>query len=108
VSLFVLVIFGCTGIREDELVCENAVSHLQSCCSGFTGSNIDCTYSQGGCEDNTVYPELTASQSACIQAESCDELVSTGVCARAIALPANWTQAQFNENYQPPTPQVCP
>jgi hypothetical protein len=82
-SLLVAVVLGCTGIREDELACETAVAHLQQCCSGYTGSNIDCVYSDS-C--STTYPQIDDSQSACIRGESCDGLVATGVCTRAAAL----------------------
>ena len=111
VSLLVGVLLGCTGIREDELACEDAVSHLQACCQGFTGSNVDCTYEEGGCKENAVFPEISVSQSACIRSESCAELRSTGVCARAGAIPAsrNWSSSQASgSDNAGQLPQVCP
>jgi hypothetical protein len=89
VSLFVLVILGCSGsgIREDELACESAVAYLQQCCDGYSGANIDCTYQgETGCSP-AVYPEITVSQSACFRGESCEELQTTGLCTRVAAVP---------------------
>lgn len=110
VSLLVGVVLGCTGIRGDELACEDAVSHLQACCPGFTGSNVDCTYEPGGCGNSPVYPELSVDQSACIRGESCDELRAAGVCARAIAMPASrsWEQTHAASDDAGAFPQVCP
>jgi hypothetical protein len=109
VGLFV----ACTGIREDELACEDAVSYLQECCPGFSASNVDCTYAQGECDVGTVYPEISISQSACVRGESCAELRSTGVCARAIAVPAGttWSNEETNaplDDASPSSPRVCP
>jgi len=113
-ALLLFVLLGCAGIREDELACEDAVSHLQGCCSGFTGSNVDCTYEAGGCGEGAVYPELDVRQSACIRGESCAQLRSTGVCARAAAIPSRGTweaaeqAAEEAPDRGPPAPQVCP
>ena len=100
VALFVGVILAC-GIREDEFACEDAVAHLQSCCPGFTANNIDCTYTEGqACETRSVYPEIDATQAACIRSESCASLREFGVCARVEALPlsTDWqNNAQLNE-----------
>jgi hypothetical protein len=115
VSLLVALLLGCTGIREDELACEDAVSHLQACCPGFTGSNVDCTYEEGGCERSAVFPELNVNQSACIRNESCSELRATGVCARAAAMPSSrsWASGQAAGGYddggqEDPSARVCP
>jgi hypothetical protein len=89
VSLFVVIGFGCTGIREDELACEDAVSHLQECCTGFGATNIDCTYEPGGCDSSPQYPALSIDESACIRGQSCAALVANGVCQRAMRFPEN-------------------
>lgn len=111
-ALFVVAIVGCPGIREDELACEDAVSHLQACCPDFTAGNIDCSYVGGGSCDEiaNVYPEIPTSQAACIRGESCDELRSTSVCARAAAAPngATWAGAVYEDDGSTPYPQVCP
>jgi hypothetical protein len=110
VALLVGVLLGCTGIREDEFVCEDAVSHLQQCCPGFVAGNVDCSYEPAGCEENPVYPEISISESTCIRGESCNELRSTGVCTRAIAVPAGtaWADASESSNAAPSFPRVCP
>ncbi|MGO8998124.1 MAG: hypothetical protein ACLQVI_32800 [Polyangiaceae bacterium] len=109
-----LAVLGCPGIRQDELECEDAVSLLQECCPGFVASNVDCTYTQGSCEAGTIYPEISISQAECIRSESCQELRSSGVCARAIAVPAGTTwsdnsaTAPEDDSGPPAYPQVCP
>jgi hypothetical protein len=113
VSLAVVVIFSCKGIREDELACEDAVSHLQECCPAFTGSNIDCQYNAGGCDTPTVYPELNVGTSACIRNETCDVLRSSGVCGRALLLPsaARWADPPSGTSGSgsvETAPEVCP
>ncbi len=57
VARFVAVFLGCTGIREDEFACEDAVSLLQQCGPGFTASNIDCTFEQSdSCLQSSTLP----------------------------------------------------
>jgi hypothetical protein len=74
----------CGAIREDELSCEEAVSHLSACCAGFRSSSVHCVYSEG-CTTNT-YPDFTTGESECIRGESCDVLNRNGVCQRAASL----------------------
>ncbi len=107
-SLLVLVIFGCTGIREDELDCENAVSHLIDCCPGFTGSNINCTDEGGACDRGSIPTELTTDQSSCIRGESCDDLRSSGVCARMIQVANTVSWYATPEGPSSAAPMVCP
>ncbi len=76
-----VVLFACGDMRQDELDCEEAVSHLQSCCPGFDSSGIQCTYS-AAC-GTTQYPAISQSQSQCIRGEACGKLISTGVCSHA-------------------------
>jgi hypothetical protein len=77
----VLVPLACGDMRQDELDCEEAVSHLQECCPSFDSSHIECLY-VSGCETST-YPAISIAQSQCIRGESCATLVSSGVCTRA-------------------------
>ena len=82
VAILVIVLpLACGDMRQDELDCEEAVSHLLACCPGFTGSHIECTY-VAGCT-TTTYPAISYLQSQCIRGESCDTLVRSGVCDRA-------------------------
>ena len=85
VSLVVGALLACGSIRQDEFLCENAVSHLQGCCPGFNASAVECHF-DNGCLD-TTYPELDETQSNCILGESCATLRAAGVCDRVAALP---------------------
>lgn len=87
--------FACGDMRQDELDCELAVSHLQDCCPGLDTSPIHCLYVEdcGGSEPDT-YPALDIAQSACIRDESCATLASSGVCKRvAVDAQSTWTQS---------------
>ena len=83
VLLAVLVgaVVCCVGIREDELLCEEAAAHLANCCPGFTVSSLACSYNSG-C-GTTTYPALSVEASQCINGESCAALVAGNVCQRA-------------------------
>lgn len=78
---------SCTGFREDEIECEQAVVRLRDCCPGFHASQVDCTYnSQANCAGDVVghvYPALALDESRCIQRKTCGELVDTDICMRA-------------------------
>jgi hypothetical protein len=87
ITAAVFLLFACTAIRDDELECEEAVSHLMQCC-GFTPSTTYCTYvaPSGGCDSSPpIYPALDPTESECIRSESCGDLASSGVCKRAAA-----------------------
>jgi hypothetical protein len=110
VALVVGLLLACNGIRNDEFACEDAVSHLQQCCPGFTGSNVSCTYdSYSGCSSGASFPDFTVDQSACVRSETCALLQSSGVCERALAIVANSGESG---GYQDPssasTVDVCP
>ena len=85
VSLVVAALLACGSIRQDEFLCENAVSHLQGCCPGFNAGAVECHFDNGCLE--TTYPELDETQSNCILGESCATLRAAGVCDRVAALP---------------------
>lgn len=83
-------------IDESELECEQAVAHVEQCCPGFPHSLPHCV--RTAC---TATPDLTISQSRCLQALDCDPLVAAGVCdgsrwpmpkpdASTSILPARW------------------
>jgi hypothetical protein len=99
----IALLFACGDMRQDELDCEEAVSHLQDCCPHFDSSKIDCTYTSA-C--STTYPAISIPQSACIRSQSCSQLVSAGVCGRAqSAWPVTDRGTTSNES-SPDT--VCP
>lgn len=70
------------ALREDEVQCEEAVAHMQSCCpGGFPEPQTYCRYTAGACNDSR--PALSVEESQCIQKTDCATLVNSGVCERA-------------------------
>ncbi|MFT3764260.1 MAG: hypothetical protein QM820_01870 [Minicystis sp.] len=65
------------GLREDELECEQAVAHLQSCCPGFETAQIRCVYSD---TCSLTLPALSIAESECIMKRSCDEIIASKLC----------------------------
>lgn len=92
------------GLRQDELDCENAVSYLQGCCPGFTGGTVACVHDDGcGTVTDTA---LSISESQCIVAETCDQILSSGICDRVTNL-ASPTQDSADDT-STSHPPVCP
>lgn len=64
--------FMCGPILEDEFLCNEAIAHLQSCCtrfevdSNFCADTVDCNDSHAS--------QLSVAQSQCILAKDCDAL----------------------------------
>jgi hypothetical protein len=83
VIALVLVAFACGEMRPDEIECEEAVEHLRQCCPGLDPRGFNCVY-QESCGE-TLRPSLSIQTSQCVRRESCDTLVQTGACTRAIA-----------------------
>jgi hypothetical protein len=76
----IALILSCGEIREDELWCESAVSHLQDCCPTIDPRSLACVY-DSGCGGDTV-PSITITASHCIVDRSCETLQSNGACDR--------------------------
>jgi hypothetical protein len=96
----------CAGIREDELLCEEAAAHLNDCCPGFDVSSLSCSYNSG-C-GSTTFPALSIRASQCINGESCATLVSSDVCQRAQkALPVTENEASTGTGDEE-FAEVCP
>ena len=85
-----------SGFSETQLYCQAAAVQLTDCCPGYVAGYLTCdrqvfessqSSSCAGTTSNstTSYPTLSLPESTCILNESCDALVSTKVCARAIA-----------------------
>jgi hypothetical protein len=113
VALLVGLLLACTGIRQDEFACEDAVAHLQQCCPDFTGSNIVCVYAAvaGGCDTSgySENPDFDVEQSTCIRNEACAVLRSSGVCERVAAIPKNsGERGGYQDPASVPSLQVCP
>jgi hypothetical protein len=83
-SLLVLLAVGgaCvgsgSGVREDELVCEEAVARLKHCCPAAT-SDVDyqCLYVDG-CDQS--YPQISPDKGQCIMQASCESLLASNAC----------------------------
>ncbi len=73
-----------SGLREDDLQCEEAVTHLNDCCPNFDLSKISCSY-KSGC-GSTQYAELGIDDSVCIQNKECKELIAQGICTSVLTL----------------------
>ena len=71
--------------REDVILCEEAVAHLQSCCPSADFSGVKCTYyyNQDDCDGSvtSTLPGYSTAQSNCIRNASCADLVAIGACA---------------------------
>jgi hypothetical protein len=81
VLLVVDATMACAGIRQDEYLCENAVSHLTQCCPGFPANQVDCTYVPAqGCESHEVDPQIGPSTAECILHKGCADLQAEGSC----------------------------
>jgi hypothetical protein len=63
-------------IDEDELHCEEAVAHLQSCCPDLDPKTVDCNYQV--CSS----PDLSRAQAECIEELSCEVIVEKRLCER--------------------------
>jgi hypothetical protein len=112
-ALALVSVVACATVREDELACEDAAKHLQSCCPGLDIADIDCSYTPLAGHEGS-FPDFSVSESACIRGASCDGLRAAGVCTRAAylvratlgnekAAPFHWPNV---DAYNPS--QVCP
>jgi hypothetical protein len=78
------------NLREDVISCEEAVGKLEECCHETFALTCNFLYDhqEGSCDDDssstTSYkPDLDLSESSCVRAHSCAEIVTAGQCARA-------------------------
>jgi hypothetical protein len=84
-----LAVISCSdtdNMREDVLLCEEAVSHFQSCC-GHPIDGLKCWYEFSCLLDcshtgDTSVPDLNAGQSRCLMGASCGDLTGRGICAQ--------------------------
>jgi hypothetical protein len=90
----VLLLLG--GIGEQELECEEAFAHVESCCYAL-GVRPIC--GDGGCDTLT----LSLAESTCIQALGCDDLRAAGICERVAAL-----DPHAGQDESAPREEVCP
>lgn len=82
--LLVVLLLGPTlvdcGATAGELVCEDAVAHVTSCCPSLSASAFECPHYGGGCED--LRATLSTTESRCLRALDCETLVAHDLCAR--------------------------
>jgi hypothetical protein len=92
------------GLRQDELDCEEAVAYLQGCCPDFAGATVACAH-DSGC-GTTVETALSIDESQCIVAQSCNQIVASGICDKVKNLPSP-TMDSINGT-STSHPPVCP
>lgn len=83
VVCLVLAGYACGEIRPDEIECEEAAAHLSHCCPAVDARGWNCEY-QTTCGE-TLRPSFSIKTSKCIRKETCEVLVASGTCARALS-----------------------
>jgi len=81
IGLLLCVLVGvCPGscLREDELRCEDAVSHIVGCCPGTSSQYVACEYNFGVC--NSTVPGLSVESSRCIVTLGCEQIRESYLC----------------------------
>ena len=91
VATAVVLLFFSLGFDLDrgELKCEQAAAHLADCCPELVFRREACIQ-EGGCSRERDATLVASEESDCLRAESCDELVSRGVCERLEARQLEW------------------
>jgi len=69
------------GVQEDELLCEDAVALLASCCPGLAPSALTCPDHHTACE--APAPTFSLAESRCLRALDCAAIRARGICERA-------------------------
>lgn len=91
VAAAVVLLFFSLGFDLDrgELKCEQAAVHLAECCPEVAFTRESCIQ-EGGCSREGESTLVTAEESDCLRAESCDELVARRVCDRLNVRQNEW------------------
>ena len=77
------------NFREDVFACEEAVSHLASCCPELNAKNVRCVHDRhrsDGCDTYTKYredPAVSIKEADCVLALTCEQIRDGGICQRA-------------------------
>jgi hypothetical protein len=80
-ALLTPLLMGSSDLREDQFECEQAVSHMKSCCPAtFDPTKVSCEY-QDGCGGGSTYPSLGVDDSKCIEEKSCDQILESNLCS---------------------------
>jgi len=71
-----------SAFEREELLCEEAATHLARCCPGMHPDRLSCTFVDEGCSEDGrgIDPDLSESEGRCWRALSCDEIRGRGVC----------------------------
>lgn len=80
-----LVALSCTGLSEEELTCEQAVSKISECCPDVDTRRLPCVESAGGCTNGEAEATVSRSAGRCVLDLSCETLRSSGKCERIVA-----------------------
>lgn len=80
-----VVALSCTGISEEELTCEQAVSKLAECCPDLDPRRLPCVDTAGGCASGEAEATVSRAAGSCVLAVSCDVLRSSRTCERVVA-----------------------
>jgi hypothetical protein len=82
----------CDSLRRDELVCEEAVAKLRTCCPTFVAEAWSCQGGQDAC-GQSVSPDLGEAQASVVRSASCDELRLNGWCSASPPVPRRPAEA---------------
>lgn len=74
----VAVVLSCGEIREDEMLCEEAVSRLDECCPNIDPRRLNCVYNDG-C-GTALVPVFTPAASDCVRERACADMQARGIC----------------------------
>jgi hypothetical protein len=83
VALFVAL--SCTGLSEEELTCEQAVSKISDCCPGVDTRRLPCVDTAGGCASGEAEATVSREAGSCVLDLSCEVLRSSGKCDRIVS-----------------------
>ncbi|MBI4699570.1 MAG: hypothetical protein HY744_00140 [Deltaproteobacteria bacterium] len=103
-SLVVLATAGGSGLREDELECEQAAAHLLRCCPTLHPGALACQY-ETGCGP-TVETTFSVPESQCIQSLSCEQIDERRLCERVADLDP--PVVHFDDGGTESRYEVCP
>jgi hypothetical protein len=83
-AILVGIVLSCGSVRNDELVCEEAVARLENCCPTFDPRRFDCEYIDS-CNGGNL-PAVDEHAAQCIRDRACGDLGALGICAGLIQL----------------------
>src|SRR4051794_20914059 len=75
-----VVALSCTGITQEELVCEHAVSRISDCCPNVDARLLPCVETQGGCTSGEAAAVLTLRAGECVLEQACDAFRAAKKC----------------------------